>query len=253
MNVIIVEDEQLAAERLADLLDQLGKDIKVKAILDSVKATVQWLKVHPAPDLAFFDIQLADGLSFQIFEEITLNCPIVFTTAYDEYAIQAFKTNSIAYLLKPINKEDLQGAFEKIEALKSTFQKEPASFDWEKIRESLTRKPFKKRFIVKSGAHFYSIKTKDIQCFFSEHKMAWLQQFDGKKYVLDLSLEELEQQLDPTQFFRINRKYILSLEAVNVITAYSGSRLKIDLQHHGKEKIIVSRERVGDFKEWLDQ
>lgn len=253
MNVIIVEDEQLAAERLADLLGQLDKDIKVKALLESVSSAVEWLRKHPSPDLAFFDIQLADGLSFKIFEKADLACPVVFTTAYDEYAIQAFKTNSIAYLLKPINREDLESTFEKLDTLKAAFQKKRPGFDWEAIRAQLTSSPFKKRFIVKNGPHFYSVKTSDIQCFFSEHKMTWLQQFNGKKYALDQTLEELEQQLDPAQFFRINRKFILHLEAVDKVTAYSGSRLKIHLQHHEKEKIIVSRERVGDFKAWLDQ
>lgn len=253
MKVIIVEDELLAAERLAGLLDELDRDIHVAAILDSVKSTIQWLQSKPTPDLAFFDIQLADGLSFQIFDQVEVACPIIFTTAYDEYAIEAFRTNSIAYLLKPVNLDDLRQAFTKIDQLKSRFQSVPAPMDWDKLRESLNRSPYKKRFIVKNGAHFYSIKTTDIQCFFSEHKMVWIQQFNGKKYVIDHTLDELEQQLDPSQFFRINRKYILNLEVVSVVTAYSGSRLKVDLKHHEGERVIVSRERVGDFKQWLDQ
>lgn len=253
MNTIIIEDEQLAAERLADLLDQLGKDIHVPAILDSVKSAVKWLKNNPMPDLAFFDIQLADGLSFQVFEQVELRCPIIFTTAYDEYAIQAFQTNSIAYLLKPVNRQDLEQTFNKLELLRGNFSKIQTEIDWEKVRDSLQKSPYKKRFIVKSGAHFYSIRVGDIQCFFSEHKMVWLQQFNGKKYVLDQTLEELEQQLDPALFFRINRKFIVNLEAVQVVTAYSGSRLKVELKYHEEEKVIVSRERVGAFKEWLDQ
>jgi DNA-binding LytR/AlgR family response regulator len=253
MKVIIVEDELLAAERLADLLDQLDRSIQVEVILDSVKSAVRWLQNHSTPDLAFFDIQLADGHSFQILEQVELDCPIIFTTAYDQYAIEAFKTNSIAYLLKPINKEDLEQAFAKVDHLKSAFREGTPVVDWDQIRAQLQKTPYKKRFIVKSGAHFYSIKTADIQCFFSVDKMVWLQQFDGKKHVLDLTLDELDNQLAPSQFFRINRKYILNLEAVEKVTAYSGSRLKVGLRHHEKEKIIVSRERVGDFKAWLDQ
>lgn len=253
MNVLIIEDEQLSAERLADLLDQLDREVQVSAIIDSVRQAVRWLKEQPAPDLAFLDIQLADGLSFQILDQVELTCPIIFTTAYDEFAIEAFKTNSIAYLLKPINKADLEQTFAKLDQLQAVFQQGQAAMDWKKLRENLHKSPYKKRFIVKSGAHFYSVKTEDIQCFFSEHKMVWLQQFNGKKYALDQTLDELEQQLDPTQFFRINRKYLLNLEAVNKVTAYSGSRLKVDLRHHEKEQVIVSRERVGDFKGWLDQ
>ncbi len=253
MKILIIEDEMLAAERLTELLKQLNKDFEILSILDTVNSAVKWFKKNPDPDLVFFDIQLADGLSFQIFDQVKVSCPIIFTTAYDEYAIQAFKTNSIAYLLKPINLNDLEDTFKKIEVLRSTFTNGQIAVDWDDVRKKLQKNPYKKRFIVKSGSHFYSIKTNDIQCFFSEHKMAWLQQFNGKKYALDLSLDDLELQLDPTQFFRINRKFILNLEVVNKVVAYSGSRLKLTLAHHEDEKIIVSRERVAEFKEWLDQ
>lgn len=254
MNIIIVEDEILAAERLEELLKAYDGSIAVLARPDSVTETVNWIKQNGQKlDLAFFDIQLSDGLSFEIFEQVNVSCPVIFTTAFDQYAIKAFHTNGIDYLLKPISLEDLKKAFEKYENLAASFQTSN-DLDWRMLQQLLKskkRSPYKSRFIVKSGVRFFAITVDQVHLFFSENKLVWLLNKEGKKYVLDQTLDQLEALLDPELFFRINRKCIVRFDGIQEVTTYSGKRLKVKVTAF-KEEIVVSRERVGAFKAWLD-
>jgi two-component system, LytTR family, response regulator len=260
MRIIIIEDEDLAAEGLSISLKKVDKSIDIIAILDSVKTAVDWFQNNPAPDLAFFDIQLADGVSFEIFEKTTVKCPVIFTTAYDEYALRAFKVNSIDYLLKPVSVSDLSNAFEKWRALQGNVQSSSTPyFDDTAMRQMMqmmtqriTAPQYKTRFMVKIGEHLQAFAVEDIDYFYGENKTVWLRHRNGRKYVIDYTLEQLEDMLDPMRYFRINRKYITSIESITNVTSYSNSRLKIQLKEPpDKEDILISREKVDTFKNWL--
>lgn len=250
MKVLILEDEALAAERLIGLIAQLRPAVKIVASLDSVEEAVAWLGKGPALDLAFFDIQLADGASFEVFERVRVPCPVIFTTAYDQYALRAFKVNSVDYLLKPVRLEELEKAFQQYEALKQAFQPPPA-FDPQALAQALqsARKPYKARFVIRSGHQFLSIKVADIAYLFTEHRVNWLRHRNGKKYPLEHSLEQMEEMLDPESFFRISRQCIVHIAAVTEATVYANARLKLRLEDG--EETLVSRDRVAAFKEWL--
>lgn len=250
MKVLIVEDEQLAVDRLIQLMDQLGEDITVVGHCDSVKSAVEWIKNHPAPELAFFDIQLADGLSFKIFEQTTIKCPIIFTTAYDQYAIQAFKVNSVDYLLKPISKDELSNALTKFK------QNNSPQIDTKTLLQILgnnNEKQTKERFIIKVGEHLRSILSAEIAVFFSEDSTTFLIDTKRNKYILDYTLDHLEGVLDSTCFYRISRKFIIHIDCISDMITYSKSRLKIELGQYKSDELIVSRDRVADFKKWLDR
>ncbi|MCB0562870.1 MAG: response regulator transcription factor [Phaeodactylibacter sp.] len=254
MKVLILEDEELAAERLSNLIRQYDKDIELLGILDSVEDAVKWFQKNPAPSLAFFDIQLADARSFQVFEQCEVRCPVIFTTAYDQYALQAFKVNSIDYLLKPIGLEDLSQAFRQYESLRNTFT--AANRGLEQIQQAfqMMARPYKSRFIIRSSHQFFSVRVEDILYFFSEHKMVWAKHRNDKKHAVDYTLEQLEEILDPSRFFRVNRQFVVAFDAVEEAVIYSNSRLKLRLKGlPDDEEILVSRERVKDFKEWMDQ
>lgn len=256
MKVLIVEDEELAAEGLVQNLRRIEPEIEVLMILDSVREAVNWFRNNPMPELAFFDIQLADGLSFSIFEQVQITCPIIFTTAYDEYALRAFKVNSIDYLLKPFEQEDLRKALDKWRLLSGSNSSQP---DAEIIRllmqqmSSQIRQPsYKTRFMVKTGDHLHSINSSEIDYLYSENKIVWLRHQNGRKYLIDYTLEQLEDMLDPQNFYRINRKYIVSIGAIKSVAAYTNSRLKVLLKEPpDKEDVLISREKVETFKAWL--
>jgi two-component system LytT family response regulator len=252
MRIIIVEDEHLAAERLADLLQQYDPAIAIAATLDSIEETVEWLAASPPPDLGFFDIQLADGLSFSIFEQVRIDFPVVFTTAFDQYALKAFEVNSIDYLLKPIDREALARAFRKYSTLKGEVA-QPA-LDIRVLQDTLQMlqgSRTKERFVVKKGPHLISIPTSDILYFFSENKQSWARTPDGRKHAVDYTLEQLEHLLDD-RFFRLNRQYLVSLKGIQKATAYSNSRLRVHLVHApADEKTIVSRDKVQSFRQWF--
>lgn len=254
MKVIIIEDEALAAVRLEDLILQYDKEIQISGILDSVESAVKWFEEHPAPDLAFFDIQLADGLSFEIFEKTKVSCPVIFTTAFDEYALKAFKVNSIDYLLKPIDLEELSIAFEKYKQHYHSNNKVvlPELSVFQETMQMITRQ-YKSRFILKIGSRLSAIPIEEVDYFYSENKITWLKSKSGKKHDIDYTLEQLEQLLDPNLFFRINRKFIASFSAIASISNYSNSRLKIQFNEKHPEEILISREKVNAFKKWLDQ
>ena len=250
MKVVIVEDEKPAARRLQRML--AAHDISVEVMLHSVEESVNWFHHNEHPDLLFLDIQLADGLSFEIFEEVTIKSPIIFTTAYDEYALQAFKLNSVDYLLKPIDQDELDAAIEKYKSWGKSIG-EPA-FDLEALQALIApkRKPFKRRFTTKIGQRIKMIPVETIECFYSENKSTHIFTIDGRSYLIDETLEQLEDKLDPELFFRVSRKYYVHINAIKDIISYTNSRLKIILNHYNESEIIVSRERVKEFKYWLE-
>ncbi|MEM0992857.1 MAG: LytTR family DNA-binding domain-containing protein [Bacteroidota bacterium] len=253
MKIVIVEDEQLALEHLELLLQRYDPSIQIVTKLASVKAAVQWFEQQTPIDLAFFDIQLADGSSFEILEQVAIACPIIFATAYQEYTLKAFKSNGIDYILKPYDFEEIEKAMTKYEQLKSSFKAQPDQ-QLQSIKAALQslQSDYKKRFLVKSASQLISIKTKDISYFYHESKIVWFKHQNNKKYAVDYTLEQLQQILNPKQFFRINRKYFISIDSIEKVVSYSNSRLKLELIPPTTEEIIVSRERVNDFKLWLD-
>lgn len=249
MNILLIEDERPAANRLKQLILELLPGVNIFGHLDSITSSVDWLQLNPAPDLIFCDIQLADGLSFEIFERVKISSPIIFTTAFDQYAIKAFKLNSVDYLLKPIDPKELAGAITKFNS-----QKIKTTIDLSQIKELLQpqKKDYKTRFMVKIGEKIQSVQTSEIAFFMSEERVTFLQTFEGKRYILDSTLDQLEVMIDPKKFFRLNRKYISSFEAIAEIHTYSNSRLKIKLSNCNDNDILVSREKVGALKDWLD-
>ena len=213
---------------------------------------MEWFNTNPQPDLAFFDIQLADGLSFEIFEETLVPCPIIFTTAFNEYAIKAFKVNSIDYLLKPIDFEELSTAIDKFKRIRGQQPVVNSQAIFDNVLNMLTDN-YKQRFVVKVGERIKSIQVENILYFYSLEKATYLHTSDDRNYVIDYSVEQLENLVDPNKFFRINRKYLVSLVAIDDIISYSNSRLKIELKHNDEMDAIVAREKVQNFKKWLDK
>lgn len=250
MNVIIIEDEKPAARLLQRKLQKLG--LEAETMLHSVEESIEWFSNNPHPELIFLDIQLSDGLSFEIFESMPINSAVIFTTAYDEYALRAFKLNSIDYLLKPIDEDDLEAAVNKYRGRQA---KTPnLSLDFEQIRRMLANpaeKSYKKRFTVKMGQHLKMINIEDAECFYSENKGTYIHTTEGRDYLLENTLEQLESELDPAKFFRVSRKFIVSINAIKDIVVYTNSRLKIILPTYKEDEVIVSRERVNDFRNWL--
>lgn len=250
MKTIIVEDEKPAARLLQRKLAKLG--IAVETMLHSVEEAIEWFTKNEHPDLIFLDIQLSDGLSFEIFDKVTINSAVIFTTAYDEYALKAFKLNSVDYLLKPIDEDDLEAAVSKFEL--RIKKPDPLQHGIEEIRKMLTTpatKSYKKRFTLKIGHHLKVINTDDIECFYSENKGTYLHTTDNRDYLVEQTLEMVEQELDPAEFFRVSRKFIIPLKAIKEIVMYSNSRLKVILPSYRDDEVIVSREKVGDFKKWI--
>lgn len=251
--ILIIEDEKPAAEWLRQLILKLDPEISVLKVIDSVSDAAEWFQQNQAPDLAFMDIQLADGLSFEIFERVEVSCPVIFTTAYEEYAIKAFKVNSVDYLLKPIASNELEAAFLKFKSRTENMSPKPiVSMELlSKIKEML-RKQYKTRFVIKVGEHLKSIPVEDIHFFYSLEKATYLCTADHKTYLVDYSLDRISEMVDEQRFFRINRQYILSSQSIADIVFYSNSRLKIKLKKTDEEPVIVSRDKVAAFKEWLD-
>ena len=248
MRLLLVEDEQLAADRLRRLLGKLLPEATLYHT-QSVAESCQWLQQHNPPDLALCDIQLGDGLSFEIWEKCPFNSPVIFTTAYDAYAIRAFKLNSLDYLLKPIDEEELATALNKFKNQVQAIT--PQSISIERTQLQLS-KEYKKRFLIKIGEQLHAIPTSEILYFWNEEKATFATTTEGKKYIVDYSLNQLEELLDPVIFFRINRQQMVRFEAIEQIIAYSGSRLKLHLKFSDKNDTLVSRERVNEFKGWLD-
>jgi DNA-binding LytR/AlgR family response regulator len=254
MNTLIIEDEHLTAQRIRSLLLQIDPGIRVLSILDSVKKAIHWFSENENPDLVFMDIQLADGISFDIFEQVNIDYPIIFITAYQEYAIKAFKVNSVDYLLKPISESDLRSALSKYQRYYHQREAIP-HIDNELLQniKQMIRKPYKSRFMVKIGDRVKSLETGDILYFFSLDKGCYLHTRENRNYVIDFTLDALTDLLDPESYFRINRRYIIAYESIRDMVSLSGSKLQILLLHSEDDSIYVSRDRMTGFKAWIDR
>lgn len=251
MNVVIIEDEALASDQLGDMILEFDSGSRILTILESVEESVEWFRTNKHPDLIFLDIQLEDDLSFAIFDQVEINCPVIFTTAFDEYAIRAFKLKSIDYLLKPIVQDDLENAMKKYKEMTPSLSGQPD------IREVIQQirvmqRTFRERFAVKVGQKIRTFNTDEVAWFLSDDGVTTAQLKDGKSYVVDLSLGRLQEELDPTKFFRINRKMLISLESISEVHIFSGSRLKLELLPNPEMEVLVSIDRVTGFKNWLD-
>jgi two-component system LytT family response regulator len=254
MNVLIVEDETPAVEKLERYLQKYNPNIKVAGVCDSIESSVSWLEQNQSTiDLIFMDIQLKDGLSFKIFQEVKVEKPVIFITAYNEYALEAFKVNSIDYLLKPVTFSDLTASLQKLESLRGQLVMNDAKI--EKIKSLAgegSAKTFKHRFMVKVGDHIRSVTADQILFFFADGRDVYLVTQQLRKFIIDFTLESLEEVLEPKTFFRVNRTYILNIHYIHDVVMYSNSRLKVSTQPAWDKEIIVSREKVGEFKEWFD-
>ena len=248
MRVLIIEDENRAARRLEKLILAKNTSFEIVSVIETVRDAVQFLKTISV-DLIFSDIQLADGLSFEIYKQVNISCPIIFTTAYDQYAIEAFNTNGIDYLLKPIEATRLEQALNKLNQLN---QSKP-TVDIQGLLDQFSNqtKLYKKRFMMKVGEKIKTVPVEDINAFYSEHKGTYLLTNEGRNYVLDESLEQIAQKVDPHSFFKINRKVIVNINAIDEIIAHTNSRLKLKIPHLNLDEVVVAREKVSDFKVWI--
>lgn len=253
MKVLIIEDEKPAAKRLTKLIKQFQPDCSILETLDSVEGAVEWLETFKKPDLIFMDVQLADGLSFEIFGQTEVTSPIVFTTAFDEYALQAFKVNSIDYLLKPIDPIEVEKALGKYQKFYQQTNPTVDNLAFEKLLQSMTKKEYKERFLVKIGQQLTYLLVENIAYFYSEEGLIFACQKNGKRHNLDYTLDQLATLINPDYFFRINRKIIIQLPAIHKIHTYFNSRLKLELSPNTELETIVSRDRVSAFKKWLDK
>ncbi|MDX2128500.1 MAG: LytTR family DNA-binding domain-containing protein [Chloroherpetonaceae bacterium] len=256
MNILILEDEPFAAKRLEIMLKDMNASYQILSVIDTVSGAVKWFSNHQMPDLAFFDIHLADGISFEIFNQVSIECPIIFTTAYDEYALQAFKVNSIDYLLKPFDFQDLQKAIEKLLRLRRENEPERAiekrlSQLENLIKEATSKVQYRTRFLVESRGQMISIPVQSINYFYSTSKITTLVSNEGRKFIIPETLEEIETQLNPNNFFRLNRWVIGSASSIEAIEASFGGKLKVTLSPRIDDEVIVSKEKATPFKEWL--
>jgi two-component system, LytTR family, response regulator len=249
MRIIIIEDERPAAEKLQKAITACNSNVQLLAVLGSVQSSVEWLQQNPLPDLIFMDIQLTDGLSFKIFDLIKINCPVIFTTAYDDYWQEAFEYNSIDYLLKPIRQEKLETAFKKFENIKQYFTANLQQLV--NYHQGTGAEKYKKRFLVKRGTDYVAVKTEDIAYFYAVHKLICMVDKAGHKFILDKSLADLEKEIDPAVFYRANRKYLVNITAIRKIKSYPKSKLQLEVESSLEEDIIISQENVSDFKEWM--
>jgi two-component system LytT family response regulator len=251
MKIIIIEDEKPAAEKLKKTLMRFDNSIEVLATLDSVGSATQWLQQNPTPDLIFMDIELSDGLSFKIFDNHVIHCPVIFTTAYDEYWQEALEQNSIDYLLKPIRQEKLENALNKYKKLKNHFS---ASYNaiFQQLSSKNQNTDYRKRFLLKKGADLIVLKTDDIAYCYAAHKIVFIVDHKAQRFILDKSLNELEKELDPAVFFRVNRKYLVNMHHIQRIRTHSKSKLLVELNPPANEEIVISQENAMAFKQWMD-
>lgn len=257
MKILIVEDEELAVKKLQKTLAAVDGTAEVVGTTDSIQGTVEWLKKNPSPDLILMDIELCDGQSFEIFNLADVQCPVIFTTSYDEFALKAFKVNSVDYLLKPVQKEDLQAALAKYTKLHQS----PANRDAgatinldnlvKQLQQNLQPKEYRKRFLVKHAQKLVSIEIGDIAYFYSDGRLNFFRTSDNKKYVVDYTMDELEEMLDPERYFRISRSFYVSVNCIDRIDDYFGNRLILSLKPAVDKEALVSREKVTDFKKWM--
>ena len=250
MKAVIIEDEDLAAEKLERYLKKFDKGIEIVSQQVSIESSVDWFRNHPEDyDVVFMDIQLTDGLSFEIFHQVKINKPVIFTTAFDEYAIDAFKVNSIDYILKPITFTDVSKAMNKLRSMQHLFGMQEAVENAEKM---MGKKKLKDRFLVKLGNHIHSIKTTEIALFYAEGRTVYLITNENKKFILDYKLEDLNAVLNPTEFYRVNRTFIININTIKDVIVYSNNRLRVTPKVKVEKEIIVSREKVSSFKKWFE-
>jgi DNA-binding LytR/AlgR family response regulator len=256
MTAVIIEDEYPAAERLQKLISKADARIQILATLESVASARRWFADNPPPGLVFSDIQLSDGLSFEIFESIPIQSMVIFTTSYDEYAIKAFKLKSVDYLLKPIKLPELQAAIEKYREMQGRFSGGDFALRLESLLDQLPTNTagqnYKRRFLVKHKEQLVPVPVEQVAYFFTSNEMVCLVRQDGKQFLLDYTLEELEKLLDPARFFRLNRQFVANLVAINKIHPYFNGKLKLDLLPTPTDDVLVSREKAQGFKEWLE-
>lgn len=257
MKVLIIEDEDLAVRKLQKTLQSVDSGAEVVGITDSIRSSVKWLQDNQAPDLILMDIELADGQSFEIFDKVEVNSTVIFTTSYDEYALKAFKVNSVDYLLKPVQKEDLEAALEKFKKMKQLLGSVEGQGNLnvdslvKELQQRLQPKEFRKRFLVKQGQKLVSVEVDDIAYFYSDGRVNFFKTSDNRKFIVDYTMDELESMLDPDRYFRISRSFYVSIESVDQIHDYFGNRLLLNLQPVVDKEAIVSREKVSDFKKWM--
>jgi DNA-binding LytR/AlgR family response regulator len=256
MKVLIVEDEELAIRKLQNTLASLEGNIQVVGTADSIAGTVEWLNNNPLPDLILMDIELTDGQSFEIFNRMEVRSPVIFTTSYDEFALKAFKVNSVDYLLKPVQKDELAAAIGKFRNLKERYK---GSADGEsqiselvkELQQTLQQKEYRSRFLVRHAQKHISVEVDSIAYFYSDDKLNFFTTCDDKNYVVDYTLDEIENMVDPARFFRIGRGFLVSIRCIDQIHDYFGNRLKLQLKPASPKEALVSREKVTDFKKWL--
>ena len=253
MDILIIEDEIFAQEELKRLLNKSKLETNILACIDSIEESISWFKTHADPDLVFMDIQLSDGLSFEIFNNIEVSAPVIFTTAYDEYAIRAFKVNSIDYLLKPVDEKALLQSLDKYERLKSEFTKKSTFIDAQQLSQLLNgkTKKYKNRFVSRIGDKLHHILLGDIAYFSADDKIVFLVTSKNEKYIIDNNLEEIESMVDPEHFFRLNRRYLAKIESIGDVQKYFNGRLVVKLKPKTDDEITVSREKASAFKQWL--
>lgn len=248
MRTLIIENEKPAANKLINLLRKLQPSINIVEVCESVEASVNWLNNNNLPDLVFMDIQLDDGLSFEIFDSFKLEVPIIFTTAFNEYTLQAFKVNSIDYLLKPINEKELSEALKRVPSVNNNIEQH--------IKKAIQElnKNYRNRFLIKVGSNYKSISVSDISYFYIEDKATYLETYSGRSYAVDFTLDQLSNMINPDCFYRINRSCLVNVNAISQLNAYSSSRLQLKIENHDKDELfVVSRDKVSHFKRWMDR
>jgi len=253
MKALIIEDEQPAARRLKKLIAQVEPDWEILEVIDTIEDSVAWLNNFEAPDVIFMDIELADGQSFAIFNKVEIQSPIVFTTAYDQFALKAFQVNGLDYLLKPIEIADLQRATQKVRKFSQSSENPDYSSLVQLLREKEAQPEYKERFMVRVGDQLKFVPVAEVAYFFSEEGNTSLVCNNGKELVVDFTLDQLSEILDPAHFFRVNRKSLLKISSINKIHTWFNSRLKIELLPNPDFEVVVSRDRVSEFKNWLDR
>ena len=253
MKILIIEDEELAVKKLQKTLETVDATATVTGITDSILSSVEWLQQNPTPDLILMDIELSDGQSFEIFNRTEVKCPVIFTTSYDEYALKAFKVNSVDYLLKPVQKDELQAAITKFKKMQPGTTRTDISIDnlVKELQQKLQPKEYRKRFLVKHAQKLVSIEVNDIAFFYSDGRLNFFKTHDNRKFVVDYTMDELEDMLDPLKFYRISRSFYVSINSVEKIDDYFGNRLILGLKPGVDKEALVSREKVTDFKKWM--
>ncbi len=251
MDILIIEDEKLGAERLMNMLLEIDKSHTIIGICKSIQASVKWLQEHKKPDLIMMDIELSDGQCFEIFKQVTVEAPVIFTTSYDEYALKAFKVNSIDYLLKPVKKEELIQALEKLKQLKGLYDSKGFRIDKLVAQLQGQSNNYRKRFLVKQGQKFTSIDTTEIAFFWAEDRLTFFRTWDNRQYLADYRLDEIGQMLDPAEFRRVNRSFIVHIKSIAAIHSYFSGKLKLELKPKTEKEVIISRESAVEFKVWM--